>query len=89
MVSIKSLRSHKIFGLAVFDLTASLIGMIALFLIAWRWHFPELMWWRFILAAIVLTIPFGIVFHIIFGTNTQLNYVLGLSYKPAKVHAQF
>lgn len=76
------IRRHKIFGLAIFDLVLGIIGMVILFLILWRWHFPKLNPINFIIAAILLTIPVGILFHILFGTNTALNYDLGLSNKP-------
>ena len=81
-MSIKGLRSHKIFGLAIFDLSLSFILMIALFLIAWRVHYKKLDWWKFVIAAVVVTIPIGITFHILFGVDTKLNYELGLSNKP-------
>lgn len=76
------IRDFRIFGIAVFDLVASFIGMIIIFLLA-RWkHFPNLNIWPFILYAILLAIPIGIFFHVIFGTNTTLNYRLGLSNIP-------
>lgn len=83
-MSIQDLRSNKIFGLAIFDLSMSFIGVIAIFMIAWRIHFRNLDWWKFLIAALVLTIPIGITFHVLFGTNTKLNYELGLSNKPSK-----
>lgn len=81
-MSIQELRSHKIFGLAIFDLTLSFIGVIIIFLLAWRIHFRNLDWWRFVIAAILVTIPIGIVFHVLFDVDTELNYRLGLSDKP-------
>lgn len=81
-MSLDTLRSHKIFGIAIFDLTLSVIGMIIIFTAAWYFSFKNLELWKFILAAILLTIPVGIVFHIIFGVNTFLNYKLGLSNIP-------
>ena len=83
-MSIEDLRSHKIFGLAIFDLSISFIGVIAIFMVAWRVHFRNLDWWKFLIAAILVTIPIGITFHVLFGTNTTLNYRLGLSNKPSK-----
>lgn len=77
-----SLRSHRLFGIALFDLILSMIGMIFLFLLAWKFYFPNLDWKRFIIAAILLTIPVGITFHVLFGINTKLNSELGLSNKP-------
>lgn len=81
-MTIAELRSHKIFGLAIFDLTMSFIGIIALFMIARQYHFKKLNWWKFLVAAIIVTIPLSITFHVLFGVNTQLNFLLGLSNKP-------
>jgi hypothetical protein len=84
-MSLQNFRSYKIFGLAIFDLSISFIFMIVIFMVAWRTHFKRLKWWKFLLAAILVTIPIGITFHVLFGVNTQLNYDLGLSNKPMKV----
>jgi len=81
-MSINELRKYKIFGMAIFDLVVSMIGMIVIFLVLKKWHFNKLRTLNFIIAAIILTIPFGIIVHIVFGVNTGLNYKLGLSYKP-------
>tara|TARA_B100002051_G_C16241078_1_gene394972 strand:- start:47 stop:295 length:249 start_codon:yes stop_codon:yes gene_type:complete len=81
-MSINELRKYKIFGMAIFDLVVSMIGMIIIFILLKKWHFKELSTLNFIIAAIILTIPFGIIVHILFGVNTGLNYKLGLSYKP-------
>ena len=83
-MSIQKLREHKIFGLAIFDLSISFIVIIAIFLIAWKIHFPHLDWWKFVIYAIIVTIPISITFHTLFGVNTQLDYTLGLSDKPKK-----
>ena len=81
-MSIEDIRSHKIFGLAIFDLSISLIGVIILFMVSWRIHFKKLDWYKFFIAAIIVTIPISITFHVLFGVNTKLNYELGLSNKP-------
>jgi ABC-type Fe3+-siderophore transport system permease subunit len=81
-MDIKQLRSHKIFGLAIFDIITSIIGMVIIFILFWKWHFSKLKVGNFILAGILLALPFGIIIHIIFGINTSLNYKLGLSNKP-------
>ena len=83
-MSIEKLREHKIFGLAIFDLSISFIGIIVIFLIAWKMHYPRLDWWKFVIAAIIVTIPISITFHTLFGVNTELDYALGLSDKPKK-----
>ncbi len=82
MSTITNLRKPKIFGLAVFDLVVGMIGTVVIFLGMWRWHFPKLNPWHFVIAAILLTVPIGIVFHIIFGVDTALNSKLGLSEAP-------
>jgi hypothetical protein len=79
-----NIRSYRIFGIAIFDLVLSIFGVVFIFLIAKNYKFKNLDTWKFILAGILLTIPIGIVFHIIFGVNTQLNYNLGLSRPPKK-----
>jgi hypothetical protein len=76
---IQELRKYRIGGIALFDLILSFVGMILLFLICWYVWFRNLHWWVFVLAAIILTIPTGILFHVIFGSNTTLNNKLGLS----------
>lgn len=80
-MDIKELRSHRLFGIALFDLILAFIGTVIILLIArYKW-FPSLSIYNFIIAGILLTIPLGIFFHVIFGVNTQLNYTLGLSYE--------
>ena len=83
-MSIENLRKYKFYSLSIFDLVISFIGIIIIFLLAWKKHFPDLHWWKFLIYAILLTIPISITFHLLFGINTQLNYTLGLSYKPKK-----
>lgn len=84
-MSIQDIRKYKFFGFSIFDLVTSFIGMILLFLIAWKVYFPKLDWWKFLIAAVFLTIPFGIIIHVFFGVNTKLNYVLGLSNEPKSI----
>ena len=81
---ISELRRFRIFNFAIFDLVTSILGMILAFVIFWKIHFSKLPVYKFILAAVILAIPFGVIIHIIFGVNTNLNYKLGLSYKPNK-----
>lgn len=82
MVTLAQLRGPRIFGLAIFDLVSALIGMVIIFLVAKAYHFPHLDAGPFVWAAVLLTLPTGILFHVLFGVNTQLNYDLGLSKKP-------
>ena len=76
------IRKYRISGIALFDLILAFLGTIIIFLIVWKWKFPELNSWKFVIAAILLAIPIGIFFHVIFGINTTLNNRLGLSNKP-------
>ena len=76
------MKRVRVFGISIFDLLLGLGGMIIVFVIAWKVHFSKLSVWPFILAAILLTIPLGIIFHVIFGVNTKVNYVLKLSNAP-------
>lgn len=79
-----AIRKYRIFGLAIFDLVTAMIGLTLLFLLA-RWkHFPKLSVWPFVAAGVLLAIPLGMVFHILFGVNTKLNYDLGLSNAPKR-----
>ena len=79
---LEKIRSYRIFGLAIFDLVLALIGMIAVFLWAHRTFFPTLPVQNFVIAAVLLTIPVGIFTHVLFGTSTALNHLLGLSTSP-------
>jgi hypothetical protein len=82
MITIKELRKPRIFGIALFDLILAFIGMALLFLGLWKWHFPKLNPWSFVIRGMILAIPVGIFMHVLFGVNTEFNYYLGLSYKP-------
>lgn len=86
MSTLQQLRSHRIFGLAIFDIVSSIIGLVAIFLLSryfyWTRKGVQLDWKPFVIAGILLAIPIGIFFHVIFGTNTSLNYKLGLSTSP-------
>ena len=82
-MSIQTLRSWRLWNIALFDLIVGLVGTVILMLILWKVHFSKLHWLNFVIAGILLTIPLGIFFHILFGVNTQLNYRLGLSDKPS------
>lgn len=85
MVDIQEIRNkYRFHGIALFDLVLSFVGVILLFIFCWKKHFPTLNGWRFIIAGFLLTIPLSIFSHIVVGTNTTLNYRLGLSYEPSK-----
>lgn len=77
-----TLRSYRIFGIALFDLILSIIGTILIMLLFWRIHYRTLPVLNFVIAGALLAIPIGIFSHVLIGQNTKLNYVLGLSEKP-------
>ena len=83
-MNLKEIRSHRVFGVALFDLILAFVGTVLILLIArWKW-FPRLNALNFVLAGILLAVPLGIFFHIIIGRDTALNYKLGLSNNPEK-----
>lgn len=75
---LKELRSWRIGastenrGIAIFDVVMSIIGMIVL---------ADYIGIRKI-TAVLLAVPIGVIFHYIFGIDTELNYFLGISNKP-------
>mgnify|MGYP003510060714 CR=1 FL=1 len=69
---LKLLRTPKLFQIAIFDVSATLL--IA-YLIAIRFHGNVI---KYMIASIFL----GIIVHWSLGINTMLNYYLGLSAKP-------
>ena len=73
------IRSVRIFGIALFDLSLAIVGTVALMLLFWYVHYRDLKWWPFVIAGILLAVPLGIFFHVAFGINTTLNHKLGLS----------
>ena len=84
MVSLTELRTCRIFGLAIIDFVASVIGVLAVLLIAKYFHenLKDLHIVNFVFISFVLALPIAIASHILFGVNTALNYKLGLSQKP-------
>ncbi|NBO24407.1 MAG: hypothetical protein EBU93_04130 [Chlamydiae bacterium] len=76
------IRKYRFYGISIFDLVSSFIGIILIFLLVWKWKFQNLNPLVFVIAAILLTIPIGIFVHVLFGVNTTLNSRLGLSNSP-------
>ena len=71
------LRKHKIFGMAIFDWTVSLLLGL---LVGWFLSVKGLRWIPFLLAWVL----FGIAVHAAFGVNTMLGYYLHLNPKPVR-----
>lgn len=78
MSIIQSLRSVRIFNIALFDLIASLIGMYLLL----RWFKPNRSKSFYISWVVVTVLPLAVVSHYIFNIPTMLNYYMGLSVYP-------
>jgi hypothetical protein len=81
--SIQQLRKYRIYGITLFDFILAFIVLSVLFLIAWRYHFPKLHWWVFVLAAAYAVFPVTMIAYIFFGINTESNYMIGLCHKPS------
>ena len=84
MTIISHLRSYRFFEIAIFDVISSMLLLAFLFGICWNTYYSDLNINNFIIAGIVLAVPVGIIGHLVFGINTQLNYKLGLSHKPKR-----
>ena len=69
---IKKLRDPRIIGIAIFDLLLAIIITSYIF---------YKLGYDYKLGAL-LSIPFGIIIHYLFGIETTLNYYLGISKKP-------
>ena len=82
-MTLQSLRRFRVCGIVVFDTLLALIGLVIIFTIAWKFHFSKLSYGNFVVASVLLVLPIAIFSHILVGTNTNLNYKLGLSYKPS------
>ncbi len=81
-MNLQSLRRFRVCDLVVFDTLLAVIGLVIVFTIAWKIHFSKLPYGNFVIASVLLVLPIAIFSHILVGTNTTLNYNLGLSYNP-------
>jgi len=81
-MSLQNLRRPRVCGLVVFDTLLALIGLIIVFIIAWKVYFSKLPFMNFVAVSVFILFPLAIFSHILVGVNTHLNYNLGLSYKP-------
>jgi ABC-type Fe3+-siderophore transport system permease subunit len=78
-MDIKTLRSYRLYNIAMFDVVFGIIGTVLLLLLFKEKGKSST---NYIIAGVLLTIPLGIFVHILFKVNTELNYKLGLSDKP-------
>jgi len=78
MSLIRSLRSYRIFEIALFDLVASIIGLYYIL----RYIYPNKSHYFYWSWTFLLVLPISVISHIISDTPTMLNYYLGLSKIP-------
>ena len=78
MSTITYLRSFRIFGIALFDLIGTILGI----LIGLKVLFPNREVSFYISWTILLMMPLSVISHLIFRVPTQFNYYLELSRKP-------
>jgi len=78
-MDIKTLRSYRIYNIAMFDVIFGIIGTVLLLLLFKEKGKSST---NYVIAGVLLTIPLGIFIHVLFKVNTELNYKLGLSDKP-------
>ena len=71
------LRKPKIFGMAIFDRTVSLLLGL---LVGWLLSVKGIGWIPFLVAWVL----FGIAVHAVFGVNTMLGYYLHLNPIPVR-----
>lgn len=78
MSIINILRTPRLFGIALFDFISAFIGIIGLLYLHDSTREPHYYYaW-----ATLLTLPIGVLSHIVSNTPTMLNYYLGLSERP-------
>jgi hypothetical protein len=83
-----NLRSYRVAGIAMFDVTLSIVGLALVFAVARRVWWPTRPLMPYMVTAAVLAIPIGIAFHIIFGTDSTLNARIGVSNYPSHVNVE-
>ena len=72
---ISTLRSYRIFKIALFDLITAILGTYLLL----KYMFKGRQESFYISWTIVITLPIGIVVHKLLGIETQLNKYLGIA----------
>jgi hypothetical protein len=74
MSLIQTLRTPRIFDIALFDLILSIVAIEILFRYMWKVEY----------LGAALAVPIGILIHALLGINTTLNYKLGISCPPER-----
>lgn len=72
-MDIQSLRKYRVSSIAIFDVSATLLGGY----LAHKYLFPDYS----LLFVIIMMFILGIIVHYVFGIDTQLNYYIGLNKK--------
>jgi len=85
MSIIDSLRTPKLFDIALFDVFGTYIGAYLVWLIVHKYnaHLTNGWLWTFLIFIVLVII--GIFVHIAIGQKTKLNYYLGLSEDPRPI----
>ena len=84
-MSIKQLRSHRIFNISMFDVIIAWIGLYFFFIMYQRlkpMNYPDVNDPG--MKATIFLFPISIIFHVMFNIPTELNYKLGISAKPIR-----
>jgi len=77
MTLIKTLRTPKLFNIAIFDCVATLISAILIGKYIFKFNniFDMTIW-------IIIVFAFGVFIHYLFDINTMVGYYLGINDKP-------
>jgi hypothetical protein len=84
-MSIKQLRSHRIFNISLFDVIMAWLGMYFFFVLYQKIKpidYPDI--YDPGMKATMFFIPISIISHAMFDIPTELNYKLGISKKPIR-----
>lgn len=77
MTTIKEIRKHRVFGMAIFDWITSLLAAFIIGKYVFNLHTSVLFWIIFIIS----WIGFGVLVHWSLGIDTQFGYYLGINNK--------
>ena len=84
-MTIKQLRSHRIFNISMFDVIIAWIGLYFFFTMYQRlkpMDYPDVN--DPAMKATIFLLPISIISHAMFNIPTELNYKLGISKKPVR-----
>ena len=82
MSLIESLRTPKLFDIALFDVVGTYAAAYLTWLILHHYHKELTNGWIWSFLIFIVFVIIGIFLHIMTGTKTKLNYYMGLSEDP-------